>query len=35
MLHKDYESKYSIEKIARRESQGAFRQRGLAVNRQS
>jgi hypothetical protein len=26
MLHKDYENKYSFEKIAGRESQGACRQ---------
>jgi hypothetical protein len=29
MLHKDYDSKYSVEKNAGRESQGVFRQEEL------
>jgi hypothetical protein len=33
MLHKDYESKYSVEKIAGRESQGACRQDELIASK--
>jgi hypothetical protein len=36
MLHKDYESKYSIEnKVTGRESQGVCRQEELIVGKQS